>query len=212
MEFAPLRRKCIPLLCSAALLSGCMSSIPQDGPSGEDVAKRAVSTMVATRSTRDLPYSFIPVTSSTLTFLHTAPLPDGFRVGATSSGHGGRIGVGDVLDVSIFEAESGGLFTATPSDSRMGNAITLPSQEVGRDGLIVIPYAGRVRAAGTTAQELASLIASRLKTQALDPQVVVGFASRHSGSVNVLGEVYSATPFCLDAGGERLLGALARAG
>ena len=43
-----------------------------------------------------------------------------------------------------------------PAATRLGNAITLPSQEVDREGLVVVPYAGRVRAAGSTPAELAA--------------------------------------------------------
>ncbi len=211
--YAALQRySLLPLACSVALLSGCMDTIPQSGPSGDNVASSAASTAVATKSSSDLPYALVQIDSSKLALLRTSTTLGGFQFAATTPQRGGRIGVGDVLEISIFEADTGGLFTASPSESRLGNAVTLPAQEVDRDGLVMIPYAGRVRAAGATPGELAALITSRLKSQALDPQVVVGFASRHSGSVSVLGDVNNATHFCLDAGGERLLGALARAG
>ncbi len=194
------------------LLSGCMDTIPQNGPDGDNVATRAASKTAATQSSLDLPYALVEIDSTRLALLRTSSVPESFHFSAPASERSGRIGVGDVLDISIFEADTGGLFTASPSATRLGNAITLPSQEVDRDGLVVVPYAGRIRAAGSTPAELAALITSRLKAQALDPQVVVGFAARHSGSVSVLGDVNTATHFCLDAGGERLLGALARAG
>lgn len=202
----------LPLACSVGLLAGCMDAIPQSGPDGDNVATRAASTTTATKSSLDLPYALVDIDSTKLVLLRTSSVPDAFHFSAPAVERGGKIGVGDVLDISIFEADTGGLFTGAPAATRLGNAITLPSQEVDREGLVVVPYAGRVRAAGSTPAELSALITSRLKAQALDPQVVVGFASRHSGSVSVLGDVNTATHFCLDAGGERLLGALARAG
>ena len=202
----------LPLACSVGLLSGCMDSIPQSGPDGDNVASRAATTTTAIKSSSDMPYALVQLDSTRLALLRTSSVPGTFHFTASATERSGRIGVGDVLDISIFEADTGGLFTASPAATRLGNAITLPSQEVDRQGLVVVPYAGRVHAAGSTPAELAALITARLKAQALDPQVVVGFAARHSGSVSVLGDVNTSTHFCLDAGGERLLGALARAG
>lgn len=212
MNLGMKRYAILPLACSVGLLSGCMDAIPQNGPDGDNVATRAVSKTVAAKSSVDLPYALVEIDSNKLALLRSVPVPQVFHFASPSTERGGRIGVGDVLDISIFEADTGGLFTGAPAATRLGNAITLPSQEVDREGLVVVPYAGRVRAAGSTPAELAALITSRLKAQALDPQVVVGFAARHAGSVSVLGDVNTSTHFCLDSGGERLLGALARAG
>jgi protein involved in polysaccharide export with SLBB domain len=60
------------------------------------------------------------------------------------------LGIGDVVSITIFEAEAGGLFV--PGDAqRPGNFVTLPDQIVGSDGNITVPYAGTIRAAGRNA-------------------------------------------------------------
>ena len=213
MMYTPLTKLALlPLICSVGLLSGCADFIPQNGPDGSRVSGQAATKSVAANSSTDLPYTLVEVDSSKLAVLKSLPPRTSLRLSTPMSRAGGDIGVGDVLDVSIFEADTGGLFTAAPSETRLGNAISLPAQEVDRDGYVMIPYAGRVRAEGETPAGLARVITNKLKAQALDPQVVVGFSARHSGSVSVLGDVNTATHFSLDAGGERLLGALARAG
>ena len=55
-------------------------------------------------------------------------------------------------------------------------------------------------------------IQDRLADRALEPQVVVSLIDRRARPVTVLGDVNSSARFSLDPGGERLLGAIARAG
>ncbi len=123
------------------------------------------------------------------------------------------VGVGDVLQVTVFESSAGGLFV--PQDAggaRTGNYVSLPLQQVGQDGAITVPWAGRIAAAGRTPIAIQDDIARRLSQRAVEPQVVVSFAERHANQVSVLGDVYQGTRFSMDASGERVLGAIARAG
>ena len=201
----------ISLVCSTCLLVGCADIVPQDGPDGDKVTAHASAAMIAQQPRVDLPYSLVEVDSSKLNELGGLRRHDSLRLSLPEAARGGVIGIGDVLEITVFESDNGGLFTAPP-ESRLGNAVSIPAQEVDRDGYVAMPYAGRVRASGETTEQLASLITGKLRNRALDPQVVVSFANRRSGSVNVLGDVYSAVHFSLDTGGEHLLGALARAG
>jgi polysaccharide export outer membrane protein len=121
------------------------------------------------------------------------------------------VGVGDVLQVTIFETGSGGLFIPTDAGSRPGNFVQLPPQQVGQDREITVPWAGKIRAAGRTTIEIQDNIVRKLSNRALTPQVVVSFAERHANEVSVLGDVGVATRFSMDASGERVLGAIARA-
>jgi len=104
------------------------------------------------------------------------------------------------------------LFIPPDAGSRPGNFVQLPPQQVGQDGEISVPWAGTIRAAGRTPLEIQQAITTRLEHRALEPQVVVSFAERHANEVSVLGDVNAATRFSMDASGERLLGAIARAG
>jgi len=121
------------------------------------------------------------------------------------------VGVGDVLSVTVFESGSGGLFIPAEAGARAGNFVQVPAQQVEEGGTINVPYAGAVQAAGRSISDIQSEIQDRLKARALDPQVVVSFIERHANQVSVLGEVTLATRFSMDASGERVLGAIARA-
>ena len=57
------------------------------------------------------------------------------------------LGIGDVVSLTIFEAEAGGLFLPSEAGARPGNFVTLPDQMVDSDGNITVPYAGTIRAA-----------------------------------------------------------------
>jgi polysaccharide biosynthesis/export protein len=122
------------------------------------------------------------------------------------------IGIGDVVTVTVFESAAGGLFIPPDAGARPGNYVSLPPQQVDRNGAISVPFIGPVRAAGQTPTQLGSVIEQRLASRALGPQVVVTLTERRSGNVTVIGDVNTAARFPLDAQGERLLSAVARAG
>jgi polysaccharide export outer membrane protein len=90
--------------------------------------------------------------------------------------------------------------------------VTIPTQQVGKDGAITMPYAGTLRVAGSSPIAVSAIIQDRLANRALEPQVVVSDVDRRAGPVSVLGEVSSATRFSLDPGGARILESIARAG
>jgi polysaccharide export outer membrane protein len=68
------------------------------------------------------------------------------------------LGIGDVVSVTIFEAEPGGLFVPSEPATRPGNFVTLPSQVVDTNGNITVPYAGTIRARGRTPAEVQEAI------------------------------------------------------
>ncbi len=125
---------------------------------------------------------------------------------------GGGIGVGDLVGVTIFESGAGGLFIPAEPGTRNSNAINLPNQQVDNGGNITVPYAGDVHVAGMTAQGVARTIEARLSGRALDPQAIVSVTERRSNAVSVTGDLNASAHFSIDPGGERLLGALSRAG
>ena len=125
------------------------------------------------------------------------------------------IGLGDMLEVNIWEAPPATLFGGGAIDPRAPSTVratTLPEQMVDRDGFISVPFAGRIRAAGLTPQAVEAEIIKRLKGKANQPEVMVRVLKSTSSTVTVVGEVNSSTRLQLTAGGERLLDALAAAG
>jgi polysaccharide export outer membrane protein len=124
-----------------------------------------------------------------------------------------RIGVGDVLQVSIFESAAGGLFIPAEAGVRPGNFVTLPSQTVFRSGSITVPYAGTIRAAGRTAAEIERDIESKLASRAIEPQAVVTLVEQNATEVAVIGDtVNGANKFRIRHSGETILDMISRAG
>jgi polysaccharide export outer membrane protein len=97
--------------------------------------------------------------------------------------------------------------------SQSGRAGTrIPDQQVGSDGAISIPYAGRLPVAGRTPTEVEHAIEGALKDKALDPQVLVVVKRSPANAVSVAGEVVGGARVPLSPGGDRLLQVIAAAG
>ena len=95
-----------------------------------------------------------------------------------------EIRAGDVLGLSIWENVDDGLLAS------MGTSSTaLTELQVDSQGYIFVPYAGRVRAAGNTPDQLRQLITQRLETQTPDPQVMVTRMAGDGATVSVMGKV-----------------------
>lgn len=123
-----------------------------------------------------------------------------------------RFGVGDVVSVTVFEAAAGGLFIPNEAGVRPGNFITLPNQSVDSRGNITVPYAGAIRAAGRTPEDVQRAIVDALRNRAIEPQAVVALIEQRTSLISVLGEVNTPARFPASASGERILDAITRAG
>jgi polysaccharide export outer membrane protein len=124
---------------------------------------------------------------------------------------------GDVLAVSIWEANPALLFGTSPALSALAGSSTsknssLPDQMVGADGFITVPFAGRIRVAGKTIPNIESEIVSSLQGKANSPQVIVQMTKGNTSNVTVVGEVGKSDLVPLTPKGERLLDAIALAG
>jgi len=96
------------------------------------------------------------------------------------------------------------------SSGRPGTRI--PDQQVGPDGAISIPYAGRIAAADRTPAEVEHTIEQQLGPKALEPHAIVVIRRSVANSVAVEGEVVKGGRVPLSPGGERLLQVIAAAG
>lgn len=128
-----------------------------------------------------------------------------------------QLGIGDTIEVSIWEAPPATLFGAGVGDARTvgssnARVTVLPDQVIDGDGLINVPFAGAVKAAGRTPSQLQRDIAGRLKNIAHDPQVLVKLSKNVTSYTTIVGDVVNNTRMPLTARGERLLDALAVAG
>jgi polysaccharide biosynthesis/export protein len=191
----------------ATLLPAC-SILPGTGPTSEAVNGNATA---GVRSTAPLPYALVDVTADTIGLLSKPNLitfksefPD------KRPKPNQVVGVGDVLNVSVFEVAAGGLFTpGQAAGARPGNFVDLPPQAVDQRGNIYVPFAGEIPAAARTIPEIQKVVVARLWNRALEPQVIISLNQQHSSVVSVLGDVYTPGVLALNSVGERLLALIA---
>jgi polysaccharide biosynthesis/export protein len=191
-------------------VSAC-SVLPGTGPTSDAVNAGATA---GVRSSASLPYALVDVSADTIGFLSQPNLisfkgefPD------KRPKPNQVVGVGDVLNISIFEAAPGGLFTpGQAAGARPGNFVDLPAQAVDQKGSIYVPYAGEIPAAARTIPEIQQAVVARLRNRAIEPQVVISLNQQHSSVVSVLGDVNTPGVLALNSVGERLLALIARAG
>ncbi len=126
------------------------------------------------------------------------------------------VGPGDAIEVTVWEAPPATLFGTGIADLRgmpsAARATVVPEQVVDEDGMITMPFAGRLRAGGQTLQSISTEIVRRLKAKANQPEVVVRLTRNTSSTVTIVGEVTNSLRMPLTPGGERVLDALAAAG
>ena len=202
----PGRRLSVVLALTATVLLPACSVLPGTGPKSDSVNNYATA---GVRSNAALPYALVDVSADTIGFLSQPNLitfqgefpdkrPKPEQV----------VGVGDVLNVSIFEAAPGGLFTpATAAGARPGNFVDLPAQAIDQKGNIYVPYAGEIPAAARTLPDIQQAVVARLRNRAIEPQVVVSLNQQHSSVVSVLGDVNTPGVLALNSVGERSAGA-----
>lgn len=201
------RLRTIALVAGLSFVVGACSTMPGNGPTGKDIVSAA--------SSADSSFVLLEINDQIDAIVSRWASPSlygsfGDRRGPVTQ----RIGVGDAVQVTIWEAGAGGLFSTPVSIA--GNAGTrstvIPPQVVDRDGSITVPYAGRVMVAGKTAPEVEQLIVQRLQGKAIQPQALVTIAGDVSNTATIAGEVVAGARVPLSARGDRLLDVIAQAG
>jgi polysaccharide biosynthesis/export protein len=198
----------VTLVCSiGAGLAGC-STLPTAGPTVRDVEHQAIEA----NQTR---FDLIDIDDHVVATLLAQP-SETFR---TRFGNYGKppepkIGIGDAISVTIWEAAGGGLFGASPTEhlTAGSRSVTIPDQVVARDGGISVPFAGRVPVAGHSLLEVQHTVEQRLAEKAIEPQVIVSITKSVTNSATVAGEVVNGARVPLSVSGDRLLDLIALAG
>ena len=187
------------------MLGGCETFLPSSGPSSSDVN--------AAISTTGLPYGLVKLTPEVVqTVGEHGPESIAATFGDRRPPPEIKFGIGDVVSVTIFEANAGGLFIPLEAGVRPGNFVTLPNQPVDTSGNISVPYAGSLRAAGRTPTDVQREIVASIKNRAIDPQAVVALATQNTSLISVLGEVNTPSRFAAQPAGEHILDAITRGG
>jgi polysaccharide export outer membrane protein len=205
-----LRSSIATITVAAGILTGC-SSIPASGPS----ASQVVAAAQAADTGEGLRFALVDVNASIVTTMRrwsAASLQGTFGLQPPTKTQ--TIGVGDQVQITIWESGTGGLFSAPGNDSTAGGSRggTIPDQMVGADGAITVPFAGRVQVVGRTAYQVEQVIVSALAAKALDPQVLVTVTRNVSNTVTVVGEVTTGARVPLTARGDRILDVVVQAG
>src|ERR1051326_8902151 len=189
------------------MIGGC-SALPSAGPTASDIKAQEV-------SHQKVRYHIVDINERVVRALLGAPA-ESFRTRfkTATARPAPRIGVGDSLTVTVWEAASGGLFGSSPIDhvTAGSRSVTIPEQAGAQDGGISIPFAGRIPAAGRLPVEVQHTIEQRLAGKAIEPQAIVAVTKSVSNSVTVAGEVAAGARIPLSLKGDRLLDAIAAAG
>lgn len=198
---------------STIIASGC-TFIPDDGPSGHNVNRKATAASLVPQSQTLTDYALVDLSGSILSVI-PAHGPSRFN---TSFGMGKgsppvtKIVIGDTIVVTIFESAEGGLFLTPGQVGRTGNFVQIPAQTVDSSGSIYVPFAGTVKVRGRTLAQVSSEIESKLQGRAIEPKVVVSIQSREDNRVAVLGEVGTPSQVPININGDRVLDVIAKAG
>ncbi len=186
------------MIVTLMLLTAC--SLPRSGPNKKEIYAGAVerggNTHViyvndhVTRAT-----NFMPVYGFSSSFRSAG------QVGAD------EIRAGDVLGLSIWENVDDGLLTSLGASST-----SLQEIQVDSAGYIFVPYAGRIRAAGNSPEQLRQVITQRLSAQTPDPQVTVTRVAGNGATVSVMGKVVAQGVYPIERPTRTLSAMLAKAG
>ncbi len=199
MNISPMRwMRGASLVAAIGLLAACQ--LPKSGPNKSEILAGAVqnggNAFVVevddrvTRATSSIPqYGFSSSFSSAQTLTADTVRP------------------GDVLSLTIWENVDDGLLS-----SETGAATALDEVQVDSEGFIFVPYAGRLRAAGNTPEQLRVLITNKLQEQTPDPQVEVRRAAGDGSTVSLTGTVAAPGIYPIERPTRSLLGMLSQAG
>ncbi|MFL5270330.1 MAG: polysaccharide biosynthesis/export family protein [Stellaceae bacterium] len=195
-------------ICFAGVALTTCSYLPTAGPT----TARVIDEATQDNQTR---YDLVDIDANVVAALSKQPAAS-FRTRFGTQAHPPppKIGIGDSVSVSIWEAAGGGLFGSSPiaGVSPGSRNVVIPDQVVGRDGAITVPYAGRVPVAGRTLVEVQRSIEQRLAEKAIEPQTIVTITKSVTNSATVSGEVVAGARVPLSVNGDRLLDLIALAG
>ena len=192
---------------AGATLGGC-STLPTAGPTTGQVVDQAVKDDQAR-------FDIVDVDNNVVSALLARPA-ESFQSRFRQYGKppDSKIGIGDAITVTIWEAAGGGLFGGgiTTGVSPGSRSVTIPDQVVARDGAISVPFADRIHVAGQSLLEVQRTIEQRLAEKAIEPQVLVNITRSITNTATVSGEVVAGARVPLSINGDRLLDLIALAG
>jgi polysaccharide export outer membrane protein len=190
--------KALALLALLSLVSGC--GLPRSGPTKNEIFEGSVLRQgdafvvaVNDRVTR--------ATAVTPAFGFSREFETAGPIGADT------IRPGDTLGLTIFENVEEGILAGAGTRASVIDEVQVDSQ-----GFIFVPYAGRIRAADNTPEQLRDIITRQLDAQTPDPQVIVRRLSGDGATVSVVGGVGAQGVYPIERPNRTLTAMLATAG
>ncbi len=185
------------LLALVATVSAC--GLPRSGPTKREifagsVEKKGDAHVVAVNDYITRATSVVPALGFSKAFL---------KAGSIGSD---TIRPGDKLSIQVWENVDNGILSSG------GVPGGLQEVQVDSQGMIFIPYAGRIRAAGNTPEALRRIITEKLNAQTPDPQVVVNRIAGDGATVSIVGGVGGQGVYPIERPTRTLSAMLARAG
>lgn len=207
-------RRAISCALICVIFAGC-NALPTSGPYSRDIIDGAAVSLV--NEPREVVFDYVLVDINRAVLDEVVAVGPGSFFKSFGGGRGPapaiRVGVGDVVQVSIFESSAGGLFIPVEGGLRAGNFVTLPPQVVDRSGTITVPFAGQVQANGRSPFEIQREIEKKLGNRAIEPQAIVAISEQNATEVSVVGDVVAgANKFKIRPSGDRVLDVVAKAG
>jgi len=180
-------------------LSLASCGLPRSGPTKQEIISGTVEQQGAA--------FVIPVTNETAGKI-TEQTITGFSQAFLNAGEIGSdtIRPGDTLGLTIWENVDAGVL------GTRGVPSVLEQVQVDGAGMIFVPYAGRLRAAGNTPDALRRLITEKLDDQTPDPQVVVRRIAGDGATVSIIGGVSGQGVYPIERPTRTLTAMIARAG
>jgi polysaccharide biosynthesis/export protein len=201
------RQRCqdVALLMTVASLTAGCSTMPAFGPDAKAINQASIQGENAASDI--LPFELVNVTAATLPAhdQSTALFPVTFRNQQFLSADE-TIGIGDQLDIRIWEVAEDGLFATA------GNRETALNVQVSNSGQITVPYAGTLKTDGLTTAQLRSLLLERYQGRAVEPEIAVSITSTEGRSATLLGNVRNPGRLTIPPRGIRLLDLIAQSG
>jgi len=187
----------VALLALVATVSAC--GLPRSGPTKREifagsVEKKGNAHVVAVNDYITRATSVVPALGFSKAFL---------KAGSIGSD---TIRPGDKLSIQVWENVDNGILSSG------GVPGGLQEVQVDSEGMIFIPYAGRIRAAGNTPEALRRIITEKLNAQTPDPQVVVNRVAGDGATVSIVGGVGGQGVYPIQRPTRTLSAMLARAG
>lgn len=186
------------ILAASGLVASC--GLPRPGPNKQEIFAGSVQRdgdafIVAVNDRVTQATSVVPALGFSDAFLKAA------RVGSDT------IQPGDTLGLTIWENVEDGLLATAGSSSTV-----LEEVQVDGSGFIFVPYAGRIKASGSTPEKIRGVIVDKLKDQTPDPQVQVRRLAGNGATVALAGAVGGQGVYPIERPTRTLAAMLASAG